>query len=308
MTQRTIDPRRIALIGFGEVGQRFGREFLATGLFEVATYDILFNNSPTGAGLREQARALKVEAAASAAAAAEGARIVFSCVTATAAKDVAEEAGTYLRPGQFFVDINSVSPETKRADAAAVDPSGASYVECAVMAPVAPYGIKVPILLGGTHGKELAALLNPAGMRMELASAVIGKASAIKMCRSIMIKGIEALAVECFLTSRRYGVEDTIIDSLEETFPQMDWEKLAGYLIGRVVQHGRRRAAEMREVAATETAIGLEPLMAAATAARQDWLADEAVAMPALKEFTDAQWRDVLDRLIERMKQNVAAE
>jgi 3-hydroxyisobutyrate dehydrogenase-like beta-hydroxyacid dehydrogenase len=304
--RQPIDPRRIALIGFGEVGQRFGREFLATGLFDVATYDILFNNSPAGAALREKARALKVEACASAAAAAEGARIVFSCVTATSAKDVAEEAGAYLVPGQFFVDINSVSPETKRADAAAVDRSGASYVECAVMAPVAPYGIKVPILLGGKHGKALAAILNPAGMCMEIASEVVGQASAIKMCRSIMIKGIESLAVECFLTSRRYGVEDRIIASLEETFPEMDWEKLAGYLIGRVVQHGRRRAAEMREVADTETAIGLKPLMALATAERQDWLADEAAAAPALKELPDEEWRAMLDRLIAKLAQKSA--
>ena len=254
MSAKPIDPRRIALIGFGEVGQRFGTEFLATGRFDVATYDILFNNSPAGAALRERARNLKIDAAPAAAAAAEGAQIVFSCVTATSAKDVAEEAGTYMTPGQFFVDINSVSPETKRADAEAVDRSGANYVECAVMAPIAPYGIKVPILLGGKHGQALAALLNPAGMKMAMASVIIGQASAIKMCRSIMIKGIESLAVECFLTSRRYGVEDTIIASLEETFPELDWEKLAGYLIGRVVQHGRRRAAEMREVADTERA------------------------------------------------------
>jgi 3-hydroxyisobutyrate dehydrogenase-like beta-hydroxyacid dehydrogenase len=304
MTARPLDPNRIALIGFGEVGRRFGREFLETGKFSVATYDILFNNSPAGAALREKARAMKVEACASASAAAEGARIVFSCVTATAAKDVAEEAGSYLAPGQFFVDINSVSPETKRADAKAVARSGANYVECAVMAPVAPYGIKVPILLGGKQGTDLAAILNPAGMKMEMASEVVGQASAIKMCRSIMIKGIEALAVECFLTSRRYGVEETIIASLQETFPQMDWEKLAGYLIGRVVQHGRRRAAEMREVADTETAIGLDPLMASATAMRQDWLADEVVAVPALKELGDEQWREVLDKLIARLKED----
>jgi len=301
MTARPVDPRRIALIGFGEVGQRFGREFRETGRFAVAAYDILFNNSPEGAALRDKARALEIEASPSASSAAEGAQIVFSCVTATAAKDVAEEAGTYLAPGQFFVDINSVSPETKRADADAVARSGANYVECAVMAPVAPYGIKVPILLGGKHGGALAAILNPAGMKMEVASEVVGQASAIKMCRSIMIKGIEALAVECFLTSRRYGVEETIIASLEETFPQMDWEKLAGYLIGRVVQHGRRRAAEMREVSDTESAIGLDPLMAAATAQRQDWLADEVAAEPELKALGDEQWRQVLDRLIERV-------
>ncbi len=307
MAAYAINPRRIALIGFGEVGQRFGREFRATGRFDVATYDILFNNSADGAALRTKTRELEIEACASAAAAAEGAQIVFSCVTATSAKDVAEEAGDYLTAGQFFVDINSVSPETKRADAEAVARSGANYVECAVMAPVAPYGIKVPILLGGKHGTALAALLNPAGMRMEAASEVVGQASAIKMCRSIMIKGIEALAVECFLTSRRYGVEETIIASLEETFPQMDWEKLAGYLIGRVVQHGRRRAAEMREVSDTERAIGVEPLMAAATAERQDWLADIVAAEPDFKKLADEQWREVLDRLIQWLDKKSAA-
>lgn len=302
MDEHLVDPHRIALIGFGEVGQRFGREFAETGKFQLATYDILFNNSPQGAALRDKARALGIEACASAAAAAEGAEIVFSAVTATAARDVAEEAATYLQPGQYFVDINSVSPETKRADAEAVGRAGANYVECAVMAPVAPYGLKVPILLGGKSGTALAAILNPVGMRMEVASEIVGQASAIKMCRSIMIKGIEALAVECFLTSRRYGVEETIIASLEETFPQMDWEKLAGYLIGRVVQHGRRRAAEMREVSDTERAIGLEPIMAAAAARRQDWLADEVAKAPALKELEDEQWRQVLDHLIAKLK------
>lgn len=304
---RPLDPRRLALIGFGEVGQLFGREFLATGRFDVATFDILFDNSPAGAALRDKARALGIEAAASAAAAADGALIVFSAVTATSARDVAEEAGDYLVPGQFFVDINSVSPETKRADAAAIDRAGAHYVECAVMAAVAPYGIKVPILLGGKPAQQLADILNPAGMRMTVAAELIGQASAIKMCRSIMIKGLESLAVECFLTARQYGVEETIIASLEETFPALDWEKLAGYLIGRVVQHGRRRAAEMREVADTIAAVGLAPLMATATADRQDWLADEVVAAPELKLNKDEEWRVTLDQLIARIKHKAAS-
>ena len=144
-------------------------------------------------------------------------------------------------------------------------------------------------------------------MKMEVASEVIGQASAIKMCRSIMIKGIEALAVECFLASRSYGVEETIIASLEAAFPEMDWEKLAGYLIGRVVRHGRRRVAEMREVAETETAMGLDRLMAAATAQRQDWLDDEVAALPELKDFRDAQCRAVLDRPIARITAKLRA-
>jgi hypothetical protein len=65
-----------------------------------------------------------------------------------------------------------------------------------------------------------------------------------------------------------------VLASLQETFPGIDWEKLAGYMLERVVSHGQRRAAEMREVSETLRSIGMEPTMAAATAARQQWLAD----------------------------------
>ena len=304
---RTIDPRRIALIGFGEVGKTFARGFLATGRHDIAAFDILFDNSEAGAALRETARAMGVRAAPTAEAAAAGAQVVISAVTAASAFDVADAAARYLKPGQFFLDINSVSPETKRADAAAVARSGANYVEAAVMAPVAPYGLKVPMLLGGKEAAALAAILTPAGMTMEPVATEIGEASAIKMCRSVMIKGIEALAVECFVTARRYGVEDRIVASLDETFRPLSWEKLAGYLIERVVRHGRRRAAEMREAAETVTAAGLEPLMTAATALRQDWVADQADALPALKAVKEEDWRNTVDALLARLAKKADA-
>jgi 3-hydroxyisobutyrate dehydrogenase-like beta-hydroxyacid dehydrogenase len=302
-----IADRRIALIGFGEVGKTLARGFIASGRFDLAAFDILFDNSAAGAALREAARELGVEACASFAAAAQGARVVISAVTAASAYDVAQEAGRNLRAGQFFLDINSVSPDTKRADAAAVTPSGASYVEAAVMAPVAPYGIKVPMLLGGKDAAALAAILVPAGMQMEPVAIAIGEASAIKMCRSVMIKGIEALAIECFMTARRYGVEDRILASLDETFKPLQWETLAGYFIERVVRHGRRRAAEMREAAETVAAAGLDPLMTSATALRQDWVADQAEAVPALRTIPESEWRKTADLLLARLANKDAA-
>ncbi len=304
----TIDPDRIALIGFGEVGRIFARGFAASSRQSVAAYDILLDQEATAPPLRAAAAAAGAIACDSAAAAAAGARIVISAVTAASARAVAEAAARYLGPGQIFLDLNSVSPETKRASAAAVERSGAAYVEAAVLAAVAPYGLKVPILLGGAAAGELAALLTPTGMRLEIGSAVIGRASAIKMCRSITIKGLEALAVECFLTARHYGVEDAIIASLDETFPQMNWEEKAGYLIGRVVQHGRRRAAEMRESAATIAEAGIAPLLAPATAQRQDAVADQVATRPELKQIADAEWRQMADALLARSHPAEAAD
>jgi 3-hydroxyisobutyrate dehydrogenase-like beta-hydroxyacid dehydrogenase len=139
---------------------------------------------------------------------------------------------------------------------------------------VAPYLHKVPCLIGGPGAEALLPRARAMGMKMDYVSAEVGHASAIKMFRSIMIKGLEALVLESMLAASEYRVEDRVLASLQETFPSLDWEKLAGYMIERVVSHGKRRAAEMREVAATLEAIGLEPLMAAASAARQQWIAD----------------------------------
>jgi 3-hydroxyisobutyrate dehydrogenase-like beta-hydroxyacid dehydrogenase len=156
------------------------------------------------------------------------------------------------------------------------------------------------MLLGGRHAANLKALLDPAGMVLTVAASEIGRASAIKMCRSIMIKGLEALTVECLMTARYYGVEDDIIASLDKSYPQIGWEKQAGYLISRVVAHGHRRAAEMRESADTVAESGLEPLMASAIAQRQDWVADRVVENPSLKQTPESAWRDTLDRIAPR--------
>jgi 3-hydroxyisobutyrate dehydrogenase-like beta-hydroxyacid dehydrogenase len=170
--------------------------------------------------------------------------------------------------------MNSVSPRRKIETAALVAPTGAAYVDVAVMAPAAPYLHKVPCLIGGPGAAALAPRAAALGMKMEFVSNEVGQASAIKMFRSIVVKGLEALLVESMTASAEYGVEARVLASLQETWPGIDWEKLSGYMIERVVSHGKRRAAEMREVSETLRSIGMEPTMAAAAAARQQWVAD----------------------------------
>ena len=131
------------------------------------------------------------------------------------------------------------------------------------------------MLLGGSYAAELAPRLAMLGMNATAVSDKIGVASAVKMCRSVMIKGMEALAVECLFAARRYGAEEAVLASLDATYPQMEWrEKLPDYLVSRVAEHGQRRAAEMREVAESLRDVGIDPLMAEATGRRQDRLVD----------------------------------
>jgi 3-hydroxyisobutyrate dehydrogenase-like beta-hydroxyacid dehydrogenase len=295
-----ISLRKAAVIGFGEAGSILGAGLVAAGL-EVSTYDILLDSPTARAAMSEKARTHKVRAAADTEAAIAGADLVLSAVTAGSSAQVAFEAAKSLRAGQIFLDINSCSPATKRGNAEAVERSGADYVEAAVMAPVPPQRMKVPMLLGGRRAAEVAAALRQLGMNATPIADRVGVASAVKMCRSVMIKGIEALAVESLLAARRFGAEEEVLASLNGTFPSMGWlETLPDYLISRAAEHGRRRAAEMREVAATLKDVGVDPTMALATAARQDWLVDamaeHGVAYPRDRPFS---WRALADALKE---------
>jgi len=264
----------IAFIGFGEAGQTISRGLLGEGTPAVRAYDILFDDPANGGRLKGAAEALGVVVALNHADAVREADLVFLAVTASSSLKAAQSCLAGLKKGQLFLDINSVSPQRKIETAALLASAGAAYVDVAVMAPVAPYLHKVPCLIGGPGAAALAPRALALGMKMELVSAEVGPASAIKMFRSIVVKGLEALLLESMLAASEYEVEVRVLASLKETFPGIDWEKLSGYMIERVVSHGKRRAAEMREVAATLEGIGLEPIMAAATAARQQWLAD----------------------------------
>jgi 3-hydroxyisobutyrate dehydrogenase-like beta-hydroxyacid dehydrogenase len=292
------EPTRIGIIGFGEAGSILGADLARSG-HDVATYDILLDSNGTRASLLERARQAGVRHADSIGACITGKQLVISAVTATASGDVAAAAARSLAPGQFFLDINSVAPATKRANAATVESSGADYVEAAVMAAVPPRRLAVPMLLGGPRAAALEPWLRRLGLSVATVAEEVGTASAIKMCRSILIKGLEALTVECLLAARALGAEDRVLASLDRTYPHMGWaDDLPDYLVSRVAEHGRRRAAEMRQVAVTLRDIGLEPLMAAATAERQQWLIERMNA--AGIEYRPGEafaWRTLADAL-----------
>ena len=292
---------RIAFIGFGEAGRILGKGLADTGRYDVAAYDLLFDDTNKRTEMLASASASGVRAAASAAEAVAGARVVVSAVTARSARDVARTVAGLIGPERFFMDINSVAPENKKQSAADIEGAGAAYVDAAVMESVPPQGIRVPMLLGGRSAGALKSLLDPAGMNLEVVSDEIGVASAIKMCRSVMIKGLEALSIECLLTARRYGVEERVIASLDKTFPSLDWNRQGNYLMSRVVKHGTRRAAEMREVAVTLRDVGLDPLMVAGTVERQQWVADLATDGTFQGVVMDAfSWRDAADAIVGR--------
>ncbi|MCV9936753.1 DUF1932 domain-containing protein [Boseaceae bacterium BT-24-1] len=258
----------IAFIGFGEVGQAFSRGLLANEGVAIRAYDLLFG-SEAGARLEAAAQKLGVVCAPSAQEACSGAAFVFSAVTADRAEAVAIDAANWLKPGQIFVDVNSAAPSTKQRAADAVSASGADYLEAAVMAPVLKPGLKVAILAGGPRAQAASEALNGLGMNLTPVSEVYGRASAMKLCRSIVIKGLEALMVDCAAACEAWDVKDPVFASLNATFPSIDFHALAADMRERVATHGVRRAAEMREAAEMLMAAGFHPGLAGAIADAQ---------------------------------------
>jgi 3-hydroxyisobutyrate dehydrogenase-like beta-hydroxyacid dehydrogenase len=262
----------IAFIGFGEAGGLLAQGLKGAGATVTACYDILIDDPKTAGKIEARAAERGIEAARSPAEAVAGADVVLSAVVCSETVVAAKSAAPHLKPGQIYMDINSSSPGMKREAAAAIEASGAAFVEAAVMDLVPPHGHKVPMLFAGAKAKELETLLTPYGMRLEAIGDRIGAASAIKMIRSVFLKGFTSVLFECLLAAHRAGVADRVLDSVQGTFPEMDWRKLADYYAPRKVLHAKRQAAEMREVAETLAELGVTPRTTLASAEIMEWI------------------------------------
>ena len=303
------DPKQwhVGLVGYGEVGRILAEDLRAQGVV-VSAYDLKLSGAQQGT-LRDHAAAHGVNLAASHAALAVRADFIVSAVTASQTVAVAQAVAPAVQGGAWFLDFNSASPAAKQCAAKLIDGAGGAYVEGAVMTSIPPYRIKVPLLLGGAKAAALAPLLAALGFDAKVASNRLGVASATKMCRSVMIKGLEAMVIESFTAARAYGVEDAVLASLKETFPGIDWEQQGAYFFQRVIEHGRRRSEELREVAETVRESGLAPWSAQGTGERQAWVADLADAgvfgpkgTPGFARSSD--WRVEADRLLAHVKKD----
>jgi len=247
---------RVAMIGFGEAAIAF-----APGLSASLTAFDIKPDRPVLANV--QSMPSNEEALA-------GASASLSLVTADQALQAATDAAGYLEPGALWFDMNSVAPDTKCAASRVIEAAGGRYVDVAVMSPVHPARTGVPLLVSGPHAEEGAATLRAIGFtKVRVVEGPVGHASSIKMIRSVMVKGIEALTAECALAADRAGVLSEVIASLDASPPPGDWTARADYNLDRMLEHGLRRAAEMEEVVKTLDALGTGSAMTRGTVVRQ---------------------------------------
>lgn len=287
------DETRLAFIGFGEAAEAFANGWGTERAQRIAAFDTA--TGPAAARPQQRAARTGVTLAPQRSGALDGADAVFCLVTADRAVAAAQECAAVLPQGALWLDGNSCSPGAKRQAAQAIEAAGGRYVDLAIMAPVYPKLHRTPLLIAGPHAGAAAVLLASLGMSAEVTGAAVGEASAIKMIRSVMIKGMEALTAECLLAARRAGVDGRILASLQASNPGIDWPHQAAYNLERMMVHGRRRAAEMREVAATLQELGLPSALATATADWQQRIGD--LALPAGEDGFAARADAVLSGL-----------
>ncbi len=261
MTRRNTP--RISFIGFGEAGQAIASGLREGGIEQIAAWDILFPES-SGAQLKAAADKFGVRKATSAADAVAETDMIISAVTAASSLEAARSVEPYISGNPYYLDINSVSPGRKQ-DTEKLLGDKARYVDVAVIAPIHPKRHQTPLLVAGPHADPIGPLLDELEMKFSIVPGSTGKAAAIKMIRSVMIKGMEALTLECFLAASRADLLEEVTKSLKNNYPTLDWTQIADYNIERMASHGERRAAEMEESAATLRELGLEPLMVEST-------------------------------------------
>ena len=263
----------IAFVGFGEAAQAFLSGWALDDPSRVSVFDIKTDDAAQREEMLARYAAQGVTGHPALRDALAPAQVVFSVVTADRALEAAQAAAAHLAPGTLWLDCNSCAPDTKRKAAEVIEAKGGRYVDVAVMAPVHPKKHLVPLLLSGSNAQAAEIELKSLGMQPRIAGETVGEASSVKMIRSVMIKGLEALTAECFLAARRAGVESQVLASLEASDPDIQWRQRGSYNLERMMVHGTRRASEMREVAATVDALGLTGRMSAAAAQWQDEIA-----------------------------------
>lgn len=255
---------KIAFIGFGEAAQSIAKDLVKQSeVEEILVYDLRFGDKQASADLLAKAESMNVIPILDLSTLSDM-DFVLSLVVGSATQAVAKSVSAHLSDSAIFIDLNSVGPVTKALAAAEIRNGKGTFVEGAVMARVPPYGAKVPIYVAGSVAEETASKLNALGMNFEAVGTKPGQASALKMIRSVMVKGVEALLIEALSAAEKAGVTEKILDSVGETFPGIDWRETSDYYLSRTFEHGARRVTEMTEAANTIEELGFKPHMSRA--------------------------------------------
>ena len=291
---------RIAFIGLGEAAGAFITGWGADRAGDIAAFDIKTTKPETADEILKRAKTFGIAHCETLQDAVSIADIVFSTVTADQAIMAVRAAAPLMKQGAYFLDMNSCAPSSKQVSAGIMADHNLCYVDVAVMEPVYPKQLDVPLLISGDWSHDVSDLLSTLSLKFRIIEGAVGRASSIKMVRSIMVKGLEALTAECALAAYAADVVDEVFPSLRDGHPKIDVQQRATYNFERSMTHGVRRAAEMDEVAKMVADLGLPNDLSRGSARWQRMIADKTVDRAATKQGRDLQ--SLVDELLPRIR------
>ncbi|MDL2272092.1 DUF1932 domain-containing protein [Desulfovibrio sp. OttesenSCG-928-I05] len=266
---------KVVFIGFGEAAFNIAAGLKSEGLADMGAFDINANNPKFATAITSRAEETGVTLFDDVATACAGAEFIFSLTSATVAVSVAEGIFPHLKAGQVYVDMNSAAPTVKETINALPREKGVLFCDAGVMGTVPGNRHTVPMFIAGEGAARFAEEFLPYGMKLTALDAPAGGASAIKMLKSVVMKGLPQLMFESFEGAHRYGVLDILVKSLSSSLEGKSVEKLADTFIARTLIHAARRAAEMRDVQSTLDALDMDASMVKATIKKLDDMAEQ---------------------------------
>lgn len=285
---------RLGFIGFGEAAYHICKGLRLEGIPRIHAFDILADDPSKGGQIRDRANSAGVHLTSTLRELAETSNVVICATSAKFALQIAKEIAPYLHQDHLYADLNAASPKVKQEISSLISQTGGSPVDGAVMDAVPPHGHKVPIFVSGAGAVPFHAFLQPFGMNITVINDQAGSASAIKMVRSIFMKGFTSLLLETLSAAHKSGIEREIIDSISRTFAKQPIEELMNLLLTRTAVHAERRVAEMTDVIETLRESNLDYSMSKAT---RDTL--QQVVDLRLNEYFDSKCPDHFLQVIE---------
>lgn len=262
---------KIAFIGFGGAASGLTRGLKKAGIQSVFFYDKLWDIPPYGDAMRKHADDTGAVPAKDIEALAGAADMMISCVTGSAAVSVAQATAPFLKPSHLYIDVNTAAPKVMEKVAAIVEKTGAGFADVAMMGAIPAFFHRVPCLASGTGAEKFKALMQPYEMNITCVGEKPGQASAIKMFRSIFMKGFLALLLETLNATHRYQVNDIVLNSIAETMEKAPFLDTVRLQMGKGVVNAERMAHEMEEVVQTLKDIDVSSVMSLATQEKLQW-------------------------------------
>lgn len=281
------------MLGFGEAGVRFAKDLSAAGLTGIVAYSRSGSKAQPGDALHTEAAAAGVELVKTLRALCKGTDVIIALTPGKAAVAAAKKISRHLKPDQIYVDMSSAAVKTMEDIAQLLD-GKARFVDAAIMSPVPLNGIKALIGASGADAEAFRALVAPYGMNVKVVGAKPGGASAMKLIRSVCMKGLSAVLMESLEAAQRYGVLEATAADIAGSFDERPFaQNMKRYVCGTAV-HAERRIHEMADVLALLNSLGSSTRMTKATRAK---LVD--VTKMGLREKFNAREPDTVAEVME---------